>query len=167
MPINNIVQPELITVTDDVRLRKYDGDYKRLLDGYQDPYVYQNSEGIFDDAQKPDIDYLKCMCEYLSAAGEMYFIEILDEGKYVSIGDVTIKNENPSIAIWYAKYRGKGIGALVMRKVIARLKELGFDKIEGSTVFKWNTVSQKMHENLGFKRIGENEKEYIYELELC
>lgn len=164
MPIKNIEQPEIIVINDSLRLRKYDGDYAKLLPGYQDPYVYQNSEGIFNDADKPDIDYVKGMCEYLAKAGEMFFIEVLENGEFVSIGDVTVKNENPPITIWIEKYRGSGIGKAVMKTVIERLRELGFEKIEGSTVYKWNTVSQKMHESLGFKRCGENEDEVIYDL---
>ena len=47
-----------------------------------------------------------------------------------------------------------------------RLKELGYTKIEGSTVYKWNLPSQKMHEKLGFQRVGEKDQEYIYRLDL-
>ena len=64
MPLKNIEQPEVITVGKSTRLRKYDGKYEKLLKGYQDPYVYQNSEGIFDDDKKPDLNYVKGMCEY-------------------------------------------------------------------------------------------------------
>lgn len=53
MPIKNVQQPEIIMISDSLRLRKYDGNYKKLLAGYQDPYVYQNSEGIFDDDKNP------------------------------------------------------------------------------------------------------------------
>ncbi len=33
-----------------------------------------------------------------------------------------------------------------MKTVINRLSVLGYEKIAGSSVYKWNTVSQKMHE---------------------
>ena len=49
---------------------------------------------------------------------------------------------------------------------IDRLKELGFSRITGSTVYQWNTASQKLHEGLGFHRISEDEKEITYEREL-
>lgn len=166
MPLQNILQPEILIINETIRLRKYDGNYQILLKGYQDPYVYQNSEGIFDEQKKPDLNYLKGMCTYLNQVGELYFIEIKENQTYVSIGDVTIKDKNPPIAIWYEKYRGKGIGTLVMQTVIKRLKELGYQKIIGSTVYKWNHSSQKMHENLGFKRVKETTNEYIYELDL-
>ena len=59
-----------------------------------------------------------------------------------------------------------GIGTKVMIMVISRLKKLGYKKITGSTVYKWNEPSQKMHEKLGFIKVDENDDEFIYELNL-
>ena len=166
MPIKNIEQPAVIEIGDDIRLLKYNGDYDIALIGYQDPYVYQNSEGIFDDTKIPDINYIKGMFEWLNNNGELYYIQIREGQDFISIGDVTIKDVNPPIAIWYGKYRGIGIGTKVMKIVIKRLKELGYEKITGTTVYKWNESSQRMHEKLGFVKVDENEDEYIYELPL-
>lgn len=162
----NPSQPQFIIINDTLRLRKYDGNYHSFLTAYQDPFVYQNSEGIFDESHIPTLDYVKGMCEYLTANGELYFIEIIADGEYISIGDVTVKCENPPIAIWYDKYRNKGIGKLVMMTVIGRLRELGAQKITDSTVYKWNIASQKLHESLGFRKTKESETEYFYELNL-
>ena len=164
MAFQNVIQPDFLPVTETVRLKKYDGHYEKALAGYQDPYVYQNSEGIFDDSKKPDLNYVKGMFEYLYDAGELYFIEILEDGDYITVGDVTIKDVNPPIAIWYPKYRGRGIGTAVMKAVIARLKELGVEKITGSSVYKWNEVSLKMHRGLGFTIIEETGEEYLLDL---
>ena len=166
MPINNIKQPFIIEIDDSLRLLKYNGNYEEALTGYQDPYVYQNSEGIFDDTKKPDINYIKGMFEWLNNNGELYYIQIREGQDFISIGDVTIKDVNPPIAIWYGKYRGIGIGTKVMKTVIKRLKELGYDKITGTTVYKWNESSQQMHEKLGFVKVNDNDDEYIYELNL-
>ena len=164
MPINNIQQPELIQIQEGLHLRKYDGHYELFLSGYQDPCVYQNSEGIFDDSKIPNLDYVKGMCTYLAKVGELYYIEVKEGTAFVPVGDVTIKNENPPIAIWKAQYRGKGIGKLVMQTAIRRLKELEFTAIKDSTVYQWNVPSQRMHESLGFTRTKEDEKEIYYEL---
>lgn len=166
MPINNIKQPFIIEIDDSLRLLKYNGNYEEALTGYQDPYVYQNSEGIFDDTKKPDIDYIKGMFEWLNNNGELYYIQIKAGEDFISIGDVTIKDVNPPITIWYENYRGIGIGTKVMKTVINRLKELGYERIIGTTVYKWNKSSQRMHEKLGFIKIDENDDEYIYELTL-
>lgn len=69
------------------------------------------------------------------------------------------------MAIRQKKYRGIGIGAEVMNIMIQRMKKLDYHRITDSTVYKWNTASQRMHEKLGFKKSGENEKEFICSLE--
>lgn len=107
---------------------------------------------------------MKGMFEYLNDVGELYFIEVLENGDYITIGDVTIKDVNPPIAIWYPKYRGRGIGTAVMKAVITRLKELGVENITGSSVYKWNEVSLKMHRRLGFTIIEETGEEYLLDL---
>lgn len=166
MALKEFVQPEIIDINESLRLRKYDRHFELLLPGYQDPVVYQNSEGIFDESKIPDLDYVKGMCTFLAKVGELYYIEVKEKDIYIPIGDVTIKDNNPPIAIWVDTYRGKGIGKLVMQTVIDRLKNLGFEKITGSTVYQWNTVSQKLHESLGFHKVFEDEKEITYEREL-
>ena len=166
MALKEFEQPEIIDINDSLRLRKYDGHYELFLPGYRDPVVYQNSEGIFDEGRIPDLEYVKRMCTYLARVGELYYIEAKENGTYVPIGDVTVKEENPPIAIWREAYRGKGVGRLVMEAVIGRLKELGSAKITGSTVYQWNTASQKLHERLGFRRVSDDEKEIVYEREL-
>ena len=166
MPLPNIEQPEIISVSATLRLRQYDGKYEVFLPGYQNPTVYQNSEGIFDETRIPNLDYVKGMCNYLQKVGELYYIEILESGLFIPIGDVTIKPDNPPIAIWFDQYHGKGIGKLVMQTLIHRLRALGYSKITGSMVYRWNIASQKLHEGLGFVRTDENEREITYELDL-
>jgi len=53
-----------------------------------------------------------------------------------------------------------------MTYVIDRLKTLGYDKITGSTVYKWNEASLKMHITLGFVIVSEDEKEYTLDRKL-
>jgi GNAT superfamily N-acetyltransferase len=164
MALEHHIQPEIIPIRDDLRLRKYDGHYELFLPGYQDPYVYQNSEGIFDESRIPDLAYVKGMCTYLARVGEMYYIEAKKNGVFIPVGDVTVKPENPPIAIWCDEFRGKGIGKLVMLTVIQRLKDLSYTGIRGSTVYRWNTASQKLHESLGFQRVKEDDKDIYYDL---
>jgi len=166
MALGNAVQPELISITPWLRLRKYDGNFSLFLPGYRDPVVYQNSEGIFDESRVPDLNYVERMCNFLGQNGELFYIEVQEKDRFVPIGDVTILSKNPPIALWREEYRGRGIGTLVMQAVIRRLRELGYDKITGSTVYKWNLASQKLHEKLGFRRVREEGDEIFYELEL-
>lgn len=158
--------PQIISLSDTLRLRKYDGNFALFLPAYQDPYIYQNSEGIFDDAKKPDLDYVRRMCAYLDKTGAFYYIEAKEDDRFIPIGDVTIKPENPPIAIWLKRYRGIGIGKMVMQVVIDTLRAQGHACITGSIVYKWNTASQHLHESLGFQKSGENETEIFYTLNL-
>jgi len=166
MPFAGIEQPETIVLNETYRLRKYDGSYEQALAGYQDPVVYQNSEGIFDPARMPDLGYVRGMFRYLDSAGELYFIEALENGEYVAVGDVTAKPENPPIAIWYPRHRGKGLGFLAMQAVIERLRATGCRRIMGSTVYTWNAASLALHKKLGFSVVAQTENEYILEKEL-
>ena len=52
---------------------------------------------------------------------------------------------------------------MVMQMAIARLRDLGYEKITGSTVYKWNKTSLKMHQRLGFVIVAEDEREYTLE----
>lgn len=106
------------------------------------------------------------MYTWLNEHGELYFIEVFESRTYLPIGDVTIKPENPPIAIGVKKYRGMNIGTLVMKAVIERLRALGYKKIYNSTVYKWNDVSKKMHEKLGFICVKETDSELFYEFDL-
>ena len=166
MALKDSIQPENIQIRDWLRLRRYDGHFELCLTGYQNPTVYQNSEGIFDESKIPDLNYVERMCKYLANAGELYYIEVKENEIYRPIGDVTVKPENPPIAIWVNDYHGKGIGSLVMEAVMGRLRDLGYRKITGSTVYKWNIPSQRLHEKLGFRRTGEEENEILYEADL-
>lgn len=106
------------------------------------------------------------MYEYLSTHGELYFIEILEDGKFTAIGDVTLKAQNLPIVIGLAKYRGVGIGTLVMRAILRRAKEIGITKIYSSVIYDYNTASCRLHESLGFKCVETRGNERIYELVL-
>ena len=76
--------------------------------------MYKNSEGITRQEDIPDEDYVRAMYEYLSANGECYFIEVLENGRFRPIGDVTVKAENLPVVIGEAAWRGRGIGRRVM-----------------------------------------------------
>lgn len=149
----NKEQPAIIPIASDLRLRAYDGDFRLAIPWYQDETVYYNSEGITDPAEIPDEDYVFGMYEYLRGHGELYFIEVLEEGNFVAIGDVTLKADNLPIVIGVSKYRGMGIGKKVMLALLQRAKAIGMTKISGSRIYDYNVASKRLHEALGFRCI--------------
>lgn len=166
MAYKDFEQPIIIEIDEKLRLRAYDGNYSIAIPWYQDEVVYYNSEGITDTSRIPDEKYVKGMYEFLKNVGELYFIEVLENGEFIPIGDVTLKEENPPIAIGVPKYRGKGIGKKVMKAIIKRAKEVGISKFYGTTIYDYNIASQRMHEELGYKCVEIRGKDRIYELEL-
>ena len=72
MPLPNVEQLEIIYINENLRLRKYDGNYEIALQWYQDPDVYINSEGIFDSLKIPDLDYVKRMYTWLNNNKELF-----------------------------------------------------------------------------------------------
>ena len=74
------------------------------------------------------------MYQYLDENGLLYVIEILEDGRFFPIGDVTVKQQNLPITIGVAQYRGRGFGKRVMKVVLQRAKELGHGKISDSVV---------------------------------
>jgi len=166
MPLVGVEQPEVVPIDITLRLRAYDGDYRRAVVWYRDPVVYRNSEGITDEGRAPDEDYVRRMYEYLSNNGELYFIEVVEDGQFIPIGDVTLKEENPPIVIGVAKYRGVGIGRKVMLAIIARARELGIKRFYNTRIYDYNVASQKLFESLGFRCVDVQEKTWVYELVL-
>lgn len=83
MAISGVVQPEILQVDDGLRLRKYDGIYDFAFDWYQD----EETAYLVDGVRKPySEETLQCMYEYLNKQGELYFIEVSENGKFKPIG---------------------------------------------------------------------------------
>ena len=72
MAIQGIDQPDYIQISDDLRLRRYDGTADFVFSWYQDPELVYLVDGV----RKPyDRETLYNMYNYLAARGELYFIE--------------------------------------------------------------------------------------------
>ena len=67
MPIPGVTQPETIEVSNDIRLRKYDGNYDFAFSWYQDTELVYLVDG---DRSPYDMDRLSRMYSYLDAHGE-------------------------------------------------------------------------------------------------
>ncbi|MDR1705636.1 MAG: GNAT family N-acetyltransferase, partial [Clostridiales bacterium] len=165
--LTGINQPDYIQINDTLRLRKALAiDYKIAVPWYQDWDVYHYSEGKTGDGDIPDEDYVKRMYDYLDKHGENYFIEAFVGNSYIPIGDVTLKPQNPCIAIGVSEYREKGIGRAVMAAVLTRAKEIGIERLHDTMIYEDNLRSRRMFESLGFKRVRQEGNELYYELEL-
>ena len=163
MPIQGIEQPELIQVDETIRLRKYDGIHDFALEWYQDPEVVWLVDGV----RTPyDADKLGRMYRYLNQHGELYWIEVLENGHWCAVGDVTFWQEDMPIVIGDPAYRGKGIGRKVIAVLAERGKELGYRYLEIGEIYDWNEGSRRCFESVGFQAYEKTDKGAKYKLTL-
>lgn len=162
MPITGIRQPEIIPVGEDLRLRKFDGVYDFAFDWYQDIETVHLVDGV---REPYTMAKLGGMYRYLDEHGELYFIEIAAEDGYKPIGDVSFWQEDMPIVIGDAAYRGRGIGLKVIRALIRRGRELGYDKLCVGEIYDWNAASRRCFEKAGFRAYEKTEKGSKYILE--
>lgn len=161
--IDNSIQPEILEISDDLRLRKFDDKFDFALSWYQDEetnYMVDGRRGAYD------MDQLTRMYHYLEKKGEVYFIEILDNGTFRPIGDVTFWQEDMPIVIGEPQYRGKGIGKQVISALIQRGKEMGYEYLQIGEIYEWNIVSRRCFESLGFREYKKTDKGASFRLEL-
>ena len=161
MGIQGVEQPALIQIDESLRLRKYDGVHDFALDWYQD----EETVYLVDGKRDPyTMERLGGMYRYLNNVGELYFIEVLENGTYKPIGDVTFWQEDMPIVIGDRNYRGKKIGRKVVSALVERGKELGYDHLEIGEIYDWNVGSRRCFERVGFVAYEKTEKGAKYRL---
>lgn len=163
MALQEIKQPAVIQIDESLRLRKYDGVYDFALVWYQDEetvYLVDGKKELYT------MERLKGMYEYLNDAGELYFIEVPENGTYKPIGDVTFWQEDMPIVIGDKNYRGKKIGRKVVSTLVQRGKGLGYDYLEVNEIYDWNEGSRRCFESVGFRAYEKTEKGAKYKMTL-
>ena len=162
MPIAGIEQPSLLPVDDGLRLRKYDGVDDFALPWYQDEELVWLVDG---DRKLYDGALLKKMYTYLNDHGELYWIEVEENGAWRPIGDVTFWQEDMPIVIGEAAYRRKGIGRRVIAALVQRGRELGYECLRVEEIYDWNEGSRRCFESVGFRACEKTDKGSSYVLE--
>lgn len=159
MPFRNIIQPKIIEINNNLRLRVLSEEqWKVALKWYQNTKVLYYSEGI-QNGKVYNMDIIKGMYKYLNSIGELYFIEIYEYNKWISIGDVTLSEKNMPIVIGNEKYWGKKIGSMVIDILINRAKILGLREIYIPEIYNYNNRSKKLFKSFGFIEVENNDSE--------
>ena len=164
MPIANIPQPAFLEIDDTLRLRRYDGSFDFALAWYRDEELVYLVDGV---RRTYDADGVRGMYGYLHRKGELYFIEAKTPEGWVPIGDVTFWQQDMPIVIGEADYRGHGVGKKVVRRLIDRGRELGYDTLYIGDIYSFNTASRRCFEALGFRPYAKTELGDKYVLKLC
>lgn len=163
MPIAGVTQPQIIQIDENLRLRKFDGNFEFAFDWYQDVDTVYLVDGV---KKAYTMEVLNNMYRYLDKHGELYFIEIEDKGDYQPIGDVAFWKDDMPIVIGDPAYRGRGIGRKVIETLIDRGRELGYSRLRVGEIYDYNIASRKCFESLGFRAYEKTEKGSRFELEL-
>lgn len=148
MPIPGIAQPDVIPIGEDLRLRRYDGSHGFALKWYQDPETVWLVDGVRTPYSEGK---LNGMYRWLDEHGELYFIEVREEGRFLPIGDVTFWQKDMPIVIGDGKYRGRGIGSRVIEVLVARGRALGYGELWVNEIYSYNTGSRRCFEKAGFR----------------
>ena len=163
MPIAGIRQPDIIGISEDLRLRRFDGCFDFALEWYQDT----ETVWLVDGKKAPYTQgKLSGMYRWLDEHGELYFIEAWKDGAFQPIGDVCFWQEDMPIVIGDKDYRGRGIGHKVVSALVQRGKELGFDHLAVGEIYDWNERSKRCFEGVGFHASERTEKGARYRLAL-
>ena len=147
MAIPGVEQPDILEITPELRLRKYDGGFDFALPWYQDVEMVYLVDG---KRHTYTLETLAAMYSYLNDMGELYFIEILSEGGFIPIGDVTFWQDDMPIVIGVADYRGRGIGTRVVQALVERGKALGYKTVSVNEIYDFNKGSIRCFERAGF-----------------
>ena len=158
-----IERTNMLQIEDSLRLRRFDGNYDFAFEWYQDPETVLLVDG---KAEPYSYETLTNMYNYLNGKGELYFIEVNENGKWKPIGDVTFWQEDMPIVIGEREYRGKGIGKKVVSALVDRGRAMGYDKLYVGEIYDFNIGSQKCFESVGFRSYEKTEKGSRYVLEL-
>ena len=154
---------DTLQIEETLRLRRFDGNYDFAFEWYQDPETILLVDG---KAEPYSYETLTNMYNYLNGKGELYFIEVNENGKWKPIGDVTFWQEDMPIVIGEREYRRKGIGKKVVSALVERGRTMGYDKLYVGEIYDFNIGSQKCFESVGFRSCEKTEKGSRYVLEL-
>ena len=164
MPIPGIIQPDILAVSETVRLRKFDGHFAFALSWYQN----RETLLLVDGRDEPyDMEKLERMYRYLDARGALSFIEVHTPPGFLPIGDVTFWQEDMPIVIGDSSFRGKGIGKQVVAALIERGKVLHYPQLFVREIYHYNIGSQRLFESAGFVKDGKTPDGFRYRLDIC
>ncbi|MBE6928126.1 MAG: GNAT family N-acetyltransferase [Ruminococcaceae bacterium] len=153
----------MILIDETLRLRRFDGNYDFAFEWYQDHETVRLVDG---KTESYSYEKLTNMYNFLNRKGELYYIEVNEDGKWKPIGDVTFWQEDMPIVIADPKYRRKGIGRKIILALVQRGRDLGYDRLFVEEIYDWNEASKRCFESVGFRPDKKTGKGMSYRLTL-
>ena len=146
----------LSTTDVSIRLRPVEvpEDIAAAVEWYSDPEVLHLSQG--ENVTPFDAAMAEKMFSMMSTRGEVYIIEVLESDAWRSVGDASLCQEaGTPIVIGNARDRSRGIGRIVLARLVERATELGWLKLVVSGIYTDNLRALRLYEGAGFKIVEE------------
>ena len=136
----------------EIRLIPYYRNDGASFPWYQDPDVCKQVDNI---DHTYDLETLHRMYDYLSANGEIYYIEY----RGVLVGDVSLRNNSELAIVVCREYQNRHIGRRCIADMLVLAREKGMESVRAE-IYSFNTQSRRMFESLGFVNTGDEIYEY-------
>lgn len=153
----------MIEIEENLRLDRRRPTDKEAIMWYQDEDLVYLVDGV---REAYSLEKLRRMYAYLDRVGELYTIEVGENGIWKAIGDVTFSPDDLPIVIGDSSYRGQGIGKKVIQALIREARKRGYPALHVREIYKENDASQKCFMACGFQRGAVTANGYAYDLEL-
>ena len=145
----------LMTANDAVRLRPVclPDDIQAAVAWYQDPEVLRLSQG--EGIAPFDAAMVEKMFTMMATRCETYVIETRDGDGWRPVGDAALCREaGTPIVIGHAADRERGIGRVVLARLVERARELGWPDMLVSGIYTDNLRARRLYEGAGFQVTG-------------
>jgi RimJ/RimL family protein N-acetyltransferase len=152
----NAARQILTTSEPDIRLRPVSlpEDVPVAVTWYRDPEVLYLSQG--GDVTPFDAGMVEKMFSMMSTRCEVYIIDVRDRDTWQPVGDASLCREaGTPIVIGDSRYRSRGIGRIVLARLIERARELGWSDMVVSGIYTDNLRARRLYEGAGFTVTGE------------
>lgn len=149
-----------------VRPLDIEADLEHAVEWYRDPEVLHCSEG---DADPYDERQVRRMYAHLGDGGDVFVIEVEHEGEWIAVGDAVLRPGTLPIVIGDPRFRGRGIGSIVLADLIQRARRRGWAELNVHKVFADNERSLRLYRSAGFEevdRVSDEEGREVIRLRL-
>ncbi len=128
-----------------------EGDVTRYMEipGFVKPHNLATVEQLYDDLIK---------------IGECFMIEVRSGANWLTIGDITLTENNIPITIGRKEYWGIGTGRQVLQRISRRARELGFLRLRARESLSYNQRSMLLFRSIGFKEVERTRNGVLMEL---
>lgn len=158
------VLPAIIEINAWLRLVAFDGVRIETYQWYRDQVILDNVMG------KNRLPFMKREVEEMyywqTKESEVFYIEIFENEKWITIGDTAFSQHDLPIVIAQERFRARGIGRMIIQKFIDIARENGYEYLEVEEVFSYNEASHRMFTQLGFVKKNKQRNGFSYYLDL-